>query len=384
MRRPALLVTVALYCAILVAPVAIHAAGVRHKLRGALPPDKRPALTVDAVLDERFQRGFTRWFENHRTLFGLPVYADNTALYRVFGETRFGARVVLGREAPYLFVDEDLGHLNLREYNLPTPEAVDALAARLARLQATLRARGTSLVPVIAPAKTSVFPDQIDPRWRRFDGEPPSDRAVYRPLVAALGRHGVRFVDMRAELTSGRHDRAAIWAPEARHWSYYAACLAWQGVLAHHAALQGGAPSAYPCVLGHEPATRMHAQFDLWRLLNVWTVPRSSDRAPVAVHAPPADGAPRVRALYVGTSFGFEMLEDAGRSGRFDDPQFLYYDSTLISRPVHVTAPMSALDPAWPALVARKDLIVLDLMEAAVFSGHPYLTRFLDGTEDDR
>ena len=33
--------------------------------------------------------------------------------------------------------------------------------------------------------------------------------------------------------------------------------------------------------------------------------------------------------------------------------------------------------PGWPAVLARKDVLVLDLMEAAVFSGHPYLDSFL-------
>ncbi len=378
MRRTVQLTTLVLYLAILAAPVGLMAIGVHRTLSGALPPDKRPALSLASVRDESYQRGLNRWFENHRTLFGLPAYADNTFLYWAFGETRYGARIVLGHRPPHLFIDEDIGHLNLREVNIPQPEQVDALVARIARAQQRLRGMGKSLVPVIAPAKTSVFPEQVDPAWRRFEGESVSDRAVYRTMVAALDARGVQYVDMRAELTSGRHDRALMWGPEARHWSYYAACLVWQLVLERHQRLLGGAPVPYPCKLGYEAASRTHAQFDLWRLLNVWGVPRSSKRAPIALHDPPPPGTPPgPRVLFVGTSFGFEIIIDADRSKFLREPQLLYYDSQLVSVPTSISEPMSVAAPGWPAVRERKDVIILDLMEAAVFSGHQYLEHFL-------
>jgi hypothetical protein len=377
MHRRIQLLLIVMYLAAAMLPVLWLVSGARRqRVGGTLPLAKLPAPTLASIADERFQHGVTRWFENHRTLFGYAVHLDNTVLYRVFGETRAGARIVLGRDRRILFIDEDIGHLNLREFNIPTPEAVADLAGRIARAQRAMQARGQALVPLIVPAKTSVYRDQVDPRWRRFDGPTPSDVRVYEQMVAELDRAGVLYVDMRAELTSGRHERAAVWGPEARHWSDYGACLALQQVAQRAAGLRGAPPVPYDCRLARVPADWRNADFDLWRLLNVWGVPRSR-RVPIAEHAPPPAGIRPLRTLLVGTSFNWNLLFDAERSGVLRPLRLLYYDSRLIDWPGLAGIPMSAGAPGWDAVLAEQDLVVLDLMEAAVFSGHQYLESFL-------
>ena len=377
MKRRSSIALIAAYLAVLILPVALTVAGVTQFVSGALPPDRRPAVRLGAILDESFQRGTTRWLENHRRLFGFPVYVDNSALYHLFGETRVGARVRLGRDPRVLFVDEDVEYLDLREHNLPTADAVDALAARIASVQARLRARGQALVPVIAPAKTSVYRDQVDPRWLRFAGRTPSDVEVYDRLTAALTAHGVAFVDMRAGLTRGAHPRAEVWAPTARHWSDFAACLTLAEVVGVRARLLDRPPTPYPCVLGHRRADRRHDDFDLWRILNVWGARPPTFDVPFAIHAPPAAGEARTAALFVGTSFNLALVRDAAASERFGAIHLHWYDSRMIAWPEDVSVPTAAGAPAWRDQLVDSDLIVLDLMEAALYSGHVYVDNFL-------
>lgn len=374
---------IAAYLVVAVLPLGSRALGLREQhINGSRAPAKQPELSLSAVLDEKFQHGFTAWFENGRGLVGHAVYLDNHVLYYGFGETRVGARVRLGL-GKVLFIDEDIDYLNRREHQIPPPAELDRLADSIARVQGLLRARGKSMIPLIIPSKTSLYRDRVDPRWiRDFGGQFPSDVHIYRALVAALRARGVDFVDMRAELTSGKVTRTDIWGPEARHWSAYAACLAVQQVVEHHARLLGGPPLPYQCKLAHEPATRQHDDYDLWRLLNVWKVKRASFQVPIAVHDEPVGApAPLPRALFVGTSFNWALIRDAERSKLLAPVHMHYYDSQLITAPTNASVPMASGSPEWRAVMRDKDLIVLDLLETALYSGHVYLDNFLRHSE---
>lgn len=382
-RRLAPVVLIATYMAVLVLPVVFSHAHKTRFVNGALPREDWPRLRLAAVLDESFQRDATRSFESDGRLFGYQVYLDNTFLYRVFGETRVGARVRLGRDPRVLFIDEDIEYLNQRERNLPTAEDVDALAARIAHVQALFRARGQALVPVIGPAKTTVYRDAVDPRWVRFATPTLSDVVVYQGLVAAFAVHGVVYVDMRAELTSGAYARADLWAPSGRHWSDYAACLTLAQVVGQQARLLERAPMPYPCVLGHRHANSGHDDFDLWRLLNVWGARPARFDIPFAVHEPVGPAVePRPRALFIGTSFNYELVRDAAASHRFGAIHLHYYDTRMIAWPEETSVPMVAGSPGWRAQLADSDLVVLDMMEVAVFSGQAYLDTFLSNAAD--
>ena len=380
MYRALTILLVAGYLAIATLPLAWRALGLREQpIAGSLPPTPRPALTAAGVLDESFQRDFTLWFERSRGLLGHAVHVDNGVLYRHFGETRVGSRVRLGR-GRVLFIDEDIDYLDRLEHGIPSAAELDRLASAIADAQRALLARGRALVPIIIPAKTSFYRDAVDPRWLRdFAGPPPSDLRLYRYLVDALAARGVTFVDMRARLAASTLARADLWGPEARHWSYYAACLANQDLLARAAELRGREAAPYPCPLARVPARRDHDDYDLWRLLNLWKLPRVSLTVPVAAHVPPAPPpAAPPRLLYVGTSFNWALIKDAVASGRLGPIHMHYYDSQLIAWPETTSVKAAAGSAEWRALVADKDVIVLDLMEAALYSGHVYVDHFLD------
>lgn len=384
MKRWVPLLLIVAYMVVLAVPVVAHVTKARRQpVSGALPPAQRPPLTIAAVLDESFQHGVTTWFENHRTMFGHAVHVDNGVLYRVFGETRVGSRVRLGRDRRVLFIDEDIDYLNAREANVPSAAQLDALAERIARVQQHLRARGQALVPMIIPAKTSVYRDAVDPRWRRGFGERTvTDLAIYERLVAQLDARGVTYVDMRAAFAHTPFARADVWGPEARHWSEFGACLAVEQVVARYATLLGRPPLPYRCNLDHAPTTRLHDDYDLKRLLNVWGFQVASRQVPVARHAPPPpDLGPPPSALFVGTSFNWALIRDAVASQLLAPVHMHYYDSQIIAWPENVSVKAAAGDAAWRAIVEPKDLIVLDLLEPAMFSGHVYIDTFLTHAE---
>lgn len=378
MTRVVAVVMIAAYMVVASLPVLAPYLGMREQhINGSLPPAKRPPLTFARVTDESFQHDFTRWFENARGLLGHAVYADNGVLYRRFGETRVGSRVRLGRDPRNLFIDEDIDYLNRLEHGIPTAATLDGLADSIARTQRLLQARGQALVPVIIPAKTSVYRDDVAPRWRRgFGARTPSDIHIYERLVAQLDARGVTYVDMRAELSSGRHRREDVWGLQARHWSLYGACLALRQIAHRHGELLGRPPLPYTCALERQPVKGDHDDFDLWRLLNLWKVRRTTVQVPVAAHDEAVTVAP-VPALFVGTSFNWALIRDAASSKLLAPIHMHYYDSQVIAWPENTSVKTAAGEPAWRAVMADKELIVLDLMEAALYSGHVYAENFL-------
>jgi hypothetical protein len=103
--------------------------------------------------------------ENKLGFRGYAIHLDNTVLYHAFHEIRVGALFVRG-EGNVLFMHDDIEYYNRTE-GLDADQLA-GFAAKLAELQAALRAQHRAIVPIIVPSKTSVYaciPQQV-PGWR--------------------------------------------------------------------------------------------------------------------------------------------------------------------------------------------------------------------------
>jgi hypothetical protein len=391
MRRRTNAVLVAAYLAVMLVPLYGFLRGTRGRaLDGAYAAPAQPQLDWSGLTSERFQIDFTKWFDDHIGYRGTSVRADNAILLHVFGETRPGSDVKLGKDG-VLFQSDDLYFATKYRAGLtPTLEQMDAFAARLARVQATLRASHRALVPVLSPAKTAMFPDAIPPRWDRDVGSPrPTETLVSDAFRAALDRHGVVYVDGFAVLTDPALDRALVWGRGARHWSHYGTCHVMARVAEAYRTLTERPIGAYPCQLEAVAVGPIwHSDYDLYRLLNTHAAPPRGP-IPIMAAAPPSK-VHRPATLIAGTSFIWMLVRDANRSRVFGHIHASYYAKTLFDwaedrstatawdEPKGVT-----LDPTTPRFreaMVGKDLYVLDLFEAYLIVGS-YAADFLDQLE---
>lgn len=357
-------------------------------LWGALPPTPRPVLAYDDVLTEKYQHALVAWFESNFGLKGTLIALDNMLLFRVFAETKFGSPVRVGKDG-VLFVDDDINHHSRHGAQVPPPAYFERVAQRVAAAQRTLSGRRTALVPVIIPSKTSIWPEKVSAAWDIHRGRAPESEAVYREMKAALVRHGVQFVDaremMERAIASGAHAREDLFGRDARHWSDWAACLAFREVTERYAGLSGRPRPAHECELTHRRGNRrVDPSYDLWRLLNALSVPPQRYIVPIVKHATPnwpLAEAPSV--LFVGTSFCWEMVHDVHRSQLFGKVWLNYYNQSVHPRfdelPAFPTTPMT---DAWREVMLGRDLIVLDLFEGYATPGS-YVDLFLDQLEPE-
>jgi hypothetical protein len=377
MRRFTDHILVAIYVALAALPALALAFGIHGRaLRGTFKPTPVPSLTLGAVLHERFQAGLVAWFEANLGFKGNSIAFDSALLYRVFRETKPGSPVRIGRDG-VLFIDEDINYYNKHGDALPTVAHVDEVVTQIARLQRRFAAEHRALVPVLIPAKTSVWRDAVPDNWTLPLGDPrPSDLAVYRAFQAALVRHGVTFVDARAMFEAAAAPRTQLWGSDARHWSSYGACLAMQEVTRDVAALTGH-PMTYECTPTTIRGLPSHADFDLWALLNAWKVHTAVREIPAVTHAAPATTEWLPSALIIGTSFCWGLLRDAEDSKRFGKLDMNYYDQTFVHWPENVQGPIVAGTAEWNATTLGKDVYILDLFEGYLGAPDTYADKFL-------
>lgn len=370
------------YVAIAALPVIAMVVGLRgREIGGSLAAVKRPPVGFRKLVTERYQHQLTAWFEASVGLRGSSIGVDNAILYHAFRETKFGSSVRIGRDG-VLFNDEDIGHYNKVTSQLAGPEHADALAARIAALQTRLAARGKALVPLIVPAKTSVWRDKIPPRWAADLGTPrPTDVHIYDVMVRALQAHRVAYVDARALLTAPGLRREDVWGVDARHWTEYGACLAMHEVVARYAELAAAPRPVHTCELGTIPPTSKHADLDLLRLLNAYAVAPAVTRLPTATHATRPPPGPRPRVLFVSTSFGWTPMGDAERSGAFGALHMNYYNQLFVDWPSNVQSKVEPGTPAWRAITLEKDLYVLEMFEGLMLEGQPYFAQWMTDLE---
>lgn len=381
-RRPARArdVLVVFVYVLLVCVPALGLAGVvpDFRLDGSIAVHERPRLTRRAWEAESFQPLFAAWFESRLGLRGTFALADNTVLYHAFHETKLGAPVKLGGDG-VLLNDEDTLFFNRTD--LPSSQAFDAFAARIAHLQKRLQQQGAALVPVIIPSKTSIYPDRVDPKWRKRIPEPRPSDVAYAALVRGLHAHGAAFVDARALLLGRPEPRAYLYARGARHWSYLASCLATQRIFETYGALTGRVAPAYTCEYeARADAPLLHEDYDLLRLMNVWGARADVDRDPVVFLRPgPAQTVEPVDVLVVGTSFCWNFLKDSERAGALGRTHFFYYNRRLFDWPSSAEQTLVPGSPAWRNAALGKQLYILDLFES--YPIPPHATELLDQLE---
>lgn len=340
-------------------------------LTGALAPAPMPALSFEAVKTEKFQHETTKWFEQSLGYRNHAIVVDNTLTYHLFGETKFLARVIVGRDG-VLFERDDINFLNKAAL---AQDKLDSVADKVALLQTRLRARGRAFVPLLVPSKTSIYGDAVPERWQlQFDGPRPADSLSER-VRKAFDRRNIIYVDAGDVLRSPSTPRHLMWGRQARHWSDLGACLVLREIGVRVAELTG-APLDIPCAYTLGRVLRSHDDYDLLRLLNVWRAHHDKQTAIVSYPAP--GSAPRPSLTFIGTSFEWQLVRVAQETRRFGEIFLAYYNWILyaVTRRIEVEN-AEVGSPLWRDGLAAPDIYVYELFETYLL-GDERLIRVLD------
>jgi len=330
-------------------------------LEGVVAPAPRPPLRASAAFDETFQRGFTAWFEQGYGARAIGTRLDNSVAYWIFGEIPPDKTVRVGTHG-VLFLDQQLNYYNRQD----RPDAAN-FARKARRAQDLLRARGLVLVPMLIPTKTHFWADAVPPAWKLPLPEPrPCVTGIVNPILDAMSAEGVEFVDGQKALADlARENREAVYTRVGRHLTAPAMCRI----------VESGLALARPRLPQHEIppldcAYRMSGdvplieeEYDLFRLLNIWTN-RTDALAPVMNVVPPrTDTSKLPDTLVMGTSFGWKVVKELERNHAVSGIRYHYYVVRVIDRTTNVDSALPLDSPEWPKTVERHPLLLLPIAE---------------------
>ena len=319
---------VAWAAALFLVPYVQHAAHwpADKRLGGFRPRTEQfPALTAQTWLDGSFAKTVDLWASEHVGIRGWLVALNRQIRYSGFGQVEAAPlrkrALVIG--APPILYENILLIDALRPPQI-TPEKMDFFAGRLARTQELLKQQGMAFLVILAPNKAIVYPESL-PTWARNRvSETNSD---YRAFIAALSRHQVPFLDSLALFRDLRPQYPDLVPPHAIHWGHQGAWIAWQRAIPLLNA-QGLLPEipvpGTEDVIMDKPSSMNQ---ELRGQLNVFCAPHAPaipSAYPVAAPLPPGTEA-MLRALVVGDSFGFTLVDAMARSRLCADLHYWFY-----------------------------------------------------------
>ena len=188
--------------------------------------EKRALASVPALVDkDGLNLDFPREFETYLTdNFGLrpALVSLNAALsYYVLGDST-NEKVIAGRDG-WLYFNEELADYE-RSTALSAVE-LDRLCRTLALEQEYVRSRGAAFLFVIAPNKSSVYPEYMPARFARLDGP-----GAAAQLNDALAKEGVAHADLFG-LLNGSKGIGQLYHKKDTHWNNLGAWLGYREIV---------------------------------------------------------------------------------------------------------------------------------------------------------
>jgi hypothetical protein len=334
-------------------------------LAGVLTEAVRPAIGLGAIGNEKFQKDFVKWFDQHYGFRPTATRVDNSINFHVFQETRPEQAVKVGREGA-LFLNEQIWFHNRTD---DPSVGIEKFSRNLKAVQELLAARGKYLVVMILPSKSSVYPERVPRGWSLPLPAPrPADERVYRAFVRSLDRAGATYIDGRAlaeqEFPGPLRDR--VYSATGRHLNAPASCrILDEAIKLARPHLPDVTIPPLDCTSWMAPADSVEGEeFDLFRLANVWASPPTMDvpRMKLVDEIAPFDRRPGL--MVVGSSFAWRPVFEAERTKTFGRIHLFYYNKTVVDRdgrPFYPVPPPHS--EAWRALVDPKILYLLPCPE---------------------
>lgn len=337
--------------------VGASAVGLRHRPADAslvgvqLPPDEAP-LTPRAFWSSQYQKA-----AEGRAAAALPVRPQIVRAYNQWQWDAFGTSsmasgsIIRGRTGALFeesYIEAHCG-LRLKVDVASLPE----YARRLRRVQDAFAARGQRFVYVLAPIKTTWFPDKVPPG---YPCDPSRRDSVYPAARKALTEAGVRWVDGRAALEAERGKLGYEFFPRnGIHWNQLGVAVAARAFVVE---LNRQGLSTRPLAWDvSEAPDETGLDRDLSSLLNLRRQPKGW-KAPAVTPRPPPAGP--------GTGLTITAVNDS-----FFDPLALFLTQAGVAKRARnygylTLAPVEYRDGAAFPLTATPEAILKDVMTSDV------------------
>jgi alginate O-acetyltransferase complex protein AlgJ len=342
-------------------------------LQGMSVPLEPVAFTFDNFLNGRLQKYFEDQLARSVPVRRPAIRSFNQAWFDLFGSSyMYSGTIYKGRDGQ-LFERNYLESYCLNHFDAAAERGrIEDWAARLARLQQSMRAQGKTFVYLITPNKAMYQPEFLPPGYRC---EGPR-RARHAMMLEALERNRVDHVD-GSKIVLGLKAGAGFphFPRGGTHWTVYPAAVVGNALIAEAARQSGAAlrPLDYTYRLAAGRKAYDASYTDLADLLNLVRYREYESEALPAWEFGRQDkaGRPGLATVVVGGSFNMLLLPLLSDSGAFEPIEFYYY--TALGQYRYSGGLRTVRGPDGPKLreaIAGAEVLILEENEQTLASQH--------------
>ena len=367
-RRPkiALLATVAVFWALVVADTFLPLPNILPKLKGATTPPPSPEWSLTALRTGKTMQAISVWFDAHIGLRSFWVRLDNQIDYSLFHRITHrgaGTRLVLGAD-DWLYEHQYI--LYATKKSSLTPEECASRIERMRRVEAKLARRGVPLLYVVAPCKVSAYPEHVPSEF--FERKNPEDIVTGWELAShSLLNSGVSYIDGPALFRCWKREGMTdLFAHSGTHWSYVSALRIWDEIRAslNPRLTRPIPPLQHDPLQSHRPKNDDRDLINLANLLISWPYEHPLPK-PTMIPQKDIETADLPRILWIHDSFGSALITTLYEANAARPSNSLYYFATEMSIPEYVATGRKVAEIDWPVYLRDYDAVVLVWTEAA-------------------
>lgn len=212
--------------------------------RGLAPLPKLTQLDIDKLPDQ-----LTNYVNDHFGFRKLFIRISNFVDLKIL-HTSTHESVVLGKDN-FLFMRSDWNSFVKRQ-NKQSDAQLLLQAQKVRAFQDRLKSRGIEFLFVIAPNKSTIYPELMPTRGYLLNEKSDRER-----IFTALGQTGVNYIDVAPEILEAKTKRLIYYKGD-HHWNKFASLIASESI-ADYFSKKFGTPAPQFAVLG--PKVDLHERY---------------------------------------------------------------------------------------------------------------------------
>lgn len=333
----------------------------KASLGGVESKSRKPEFTAGSWFTGKYQPKYEKWLNDNISLRSYFVRTYNQVYFSLFGKipASRGTQVVIGKDF-WLF---ESVYVNAYQRNGDTPDAkLRKIVADLRTLQEKMKARGKTLVLVIAPSKVEIYPEHLP------DGLIKKDRRQLRTerdrILPLLDENGINYIDAhRIFLEKKKTQPYPLFSTGGTHWNYYGAGIIVEQLMGRIGTCLGKKVPNIQCKSVNIDRIPFNTDNDLGALLNIWFSKRLvGPQVHPVFERKEGEYSPNI--LCIGDSFLFTLTDIIGAerlSSRCDI--FFYFKRRFV--PLD-NAGAEKVDPDtidWDNELLSRDAVIIEISE---------------------
>lgn len=221
-------IIIAIFILILISPFIGWIAGAKIELEENRNLANAPELTVQGVIKSNYFSDVEKFYNDHFAYRAMLVKMKSWIDFHVF-RTSPSSRVHLGRDGWLYYYRANHDYFKIDDCNPDEVKRMRFIARQLHELERMVEVSGRKFVFVIAPDKSTVYPEYFGIR-RQESG---CNKSRYDLLLDAFNEYPVKnFIRLDNLLSQAKYDRQVYYKTDT-HWNLYGSMIASSAILRH-------------------------------------------------------------------------------------------------------------------------------------------------------